>query len=57
MTAQYKVHGNVAIITLDNPPVNGLGLATRQGITDGLALANYWRWQGVFRWRRHQRIW
>jgi 3-hydroxyacyl-CoA dehydrogenase len=40
MTAQYKVHGNVAIITLDNPPVNGLGLATRQGITDGLALAN-----------------
>ncbi|MEY4425998.1 MAG: hypothetical protein RL535_296 [Pseudomonadota bacterium] len=40
MTAQYKVHGNVAIITLDNPPVNGLGLATRQGITDGLARAN-----------------
>jgi 3-hydroxyacyl-CoA dehydrogenase len=40
MTAQYKVHGNVAIITLDNPPVNGLGLATRQGITYGLARAN-----------------
>jgi 3-hydroxyacyl-CoA dehydrogenase len=40
MTAQYKVHSNVAIITLDNPPVNGLGLATRQGITDGLARAN-----------------
>ena len=40
MTAQYKVHGNVAVITLDNPPVNGLGLATRQGITNGLALAN-----------------
>ena len=40
MTAQYKVHGNVAVITLDNPPVNGLGLATRQGIADGLAQAN-----------------
>ena len=40
MTAQYKVHGNVAVITLDNPPVNGLGLATRQGITSGLTLAN-----------------
>ena len=40
MTAQYKVHGNVAVITLDNPPVNGLGFATRIGITDGLAKAN-----------------
>jgi len=40
MTAQYQVHGDVAIITLDNPPVNGLGLATRRGITDGIAMAN-----------------
>ncbi len=40
MTAQYQVHGDVAIITLDNPPVNGLGLATRQGIADGVAKAN-----------------
>ncbi|MEI8157636.1 MAG: 3-hydroxyacyl-CoA dehydrogenase NAD-binding domain-containing protein [Burkholderiales bacterium] len=40
MTAQYQVHGDVAVITLDNPPVNGLGLATRQGITDGMAKAN-----------------
>jgi 3-hydroxyacyl-CoA dehydrogenase len=40
MTAQYKVHGTVAVITLDNPPVNGLGLATRQGITNGLSQAN-----------------
>ena len=39
MTAQYQVHGDVAVITLDNPPVNGLGLSTRQGITDGLARA------------------
>nr|WP_295786322.1 3-hydroxyacyl-CoA dehydrogenase NAD-binding domain-containing protein [Rhodoferax sp.] len=40
MTAQYQVHGDVAIITLDNPPVNGLGLSTRQGIADGMARAN-----------------
>jgi 3-hydroxyacyl-CoA dehydrogenase len=39
MTAQYQVHGDVAVITLNNPPVNGLGLATRIGITDGLASA------------------
>ncbi len=40
MTALYQVHGDVATITLNNPPVNGLGLATRLAITDGLALAN-----------------
>ena len=40
MTAHYQAHGDIAVITLDNPPVNGLGLATRQGITDGLAKAN-----------------
>ena len=40
MTAAYAVHGDVAVISLNNPPVNGLGLATRQGIADGLAKAN-----------------
>ncbi len=40
MTALYQVHGDVAVITLNNPPVNGLGLATRQALTDGLAKAN-----------------
>ena len=40
MTAEYKVHGSVAVITMVNPPVNGLGLATRQGLVDGLARAN-----------------
>ncbi len=40
MTAEYQVHGNVAVITLANPPVNGLGLATRQGIVAGLEKAN-----------------
>ncbi len=39
MTAEYKVHGDVAVITLNNPPVNGLGYSTRVGITDGLAKA------------------
>ena len=39
MTATYQVHGNLAVITLDNPPVNGLGLATRQGIVAGLEQA------------------
>ena len=36
MSAEYTVHGDVAVVTLNNPPVNGLGLATRQGIADGL---------------------
>lgn len=40
MTAHYEVQGDIAIITLNNPPVNGLGLSTRQGIADGMAQAN-----------------
>ncbi len=40
MSADYKVHGDVAVITMNNPPVNGLGHATRLGLTDGLAKAN-----------------
>jgi len=40
MTAQYTVQGRVAVITLNNPPVNGLGLATRRGLTDALAQAD-----------------
>ncbi|AOW12180.1 3-hydroxyacyl-CoA dehydrogenase [Hydrogenophaga crassostreae] len=39
MTAEYQVHGDVAVITLNNPPVNGLGLSTRRGITAGLEKA------------------
>ncbi len=39
MTAHYKVHGTVAVITLDNPPVNGLGCSTRVAITDSLTKA------------------
>jgi len=40
MSAEYKVHGDVAVITMNNPPVNGLGYSTRLGITDGLSKAN-----------------
>jgi 3-hydroxyacyl-CoA dehydrogenase len=40
MTADYKVHGDVAVITMNNPPVNGLGYATRTGLASGLEQAN-----------------
>ena len=39
MSARYEVRGDVAVITLDNPPVNGLGHQTRLGIVDGLGRA------------------
>jgi len=40
MSASYAVHGSVAVITLDNPPVNGLGFDTRRGVADGVDRAN-----------------
>ena len=40
MTAEYKVQGDVAVITMSNPPVNGLGYETRVGITNALEKAN-----------------
>jgi hypothetical protein len=36
MTAEYHVQGDIAVITLSNPPVNGLGFATRLGIAGEL---------------------
>ena len=39
MTAHYEVRGDVAVVTLANPPVNGLGYETRVGIVEGLAKA------------------
>jgi len=36
MSADYQVHGSVAVITLNNPPVNGLGLATRTAAVQGV---------------------
>ncbi len=39
MSANYETRGDVVVISLDNPPVNGLGYDTRVGITDGLEKA------------------
>ncbi|MEY2804348.1 MAG: Fatty acid oxidation complex subunit alpha [Pseudomonadota bacterium] len=39
MSADYQVQDDVAVITLNNPPVNGLGLSTRLGFVDGLQKA------------------
>jgi 3-hydroxyacyl-CoA dehydrogenase len=39
MSASYEVRGAVAVITLNNPPVNGLGLVTRQAIAAGIEQA------------------
>ncbi len=36
MSADYRIHGSVAVIVLDNPPVNGLGFETRKMIMGGL---------------------
>ena len=33
--AQYEVRGDVAVITLDNPPVNGLGYTVRRAVAEG----------------------
>ena len=38
--ASYTRHGAIAVITLDNPPVNGLGHALRSGIVEGVDRAN-----------------
>ena len=34
--AEYATRGAVAVITLDNPPVNGLGHELRRGLVEGL---------------------
>ena len=39
MSADYAVHGSIAVISLNNPPVNGLGLATRSAAIDGIRRA------------------
>ena len=39
MSADYKVHGDVAVIALNNPPVNGMGLETRLAIVAGIEKA------------------
>ncbi|OWQ93388.1 3-hydroxyacyl-CoA dehydrogenase [Roseateles aquatilis] len=39
MGASYEVRGQVAVITLNNPPVNGLGHATRKAVAEGVEQA------------------
>ena len=39
MTASYELRGNVAVITLNNPPVNGLGYETRKAAAAGIEQA------------------
>ena len=40
MNVAYAVDGTVAVVTLDNPPVNGLGHATRTAALAGIERAN-----------------
>jgi 3-hydroxyacyl-CoA dehydrogenase len=40
MSASYEVRDGVAVITLNNPPVNGLGYDTRRAIADGVERAH-----------------
>ena len=37
MSASYEVRDGIAVITMNNPPVNGLGYETRRAVADGLA--------------------
>jgi 3-hydroxyacyl-CoA dehydrogenase len=39
MSVNYKIHENIAVLTLDHPPVNGLGLSTRRGLLESLTKA------------------
>ncbi len=39
MSADYQVHGDVAVITLNNPPVNGMSLDTRRALVAGMTQA------------------
>ena len=39
MSVKYETRDGIAVFTLDNPPVNGLGLATRRGLLESLTQA------------------
>jgi 3-hydroxyacyl-CoA dehydrogenase len=39
MAAAYEVREDIAVITLDNPPVNGLGFDTRRDLVEGVQRA------------------
>jgi 3-hydroxyacyl-CoA dehydrogenase len=36
MSATYAAHGAVAVVTLNNPPVNGLGFETRKALAESI---------------------
>jgi 3-hydroxyacyl-CoA dehydrogenase len=36
MSASYEVRDGIAVVTLNNPPVNGLGFETRKAVAEGL---------------------
>ncbi|HSQ10973.1 MAG TPA: enoyl-CoA hydratase-related protein, partial [Burkholderiaceae bacterium] len=39
MTTHYERRGEVAVLQIDNPPVNGLGHVSRKALLDGLERA------------------
>ena len=39
MSASYEVRGTIAVITLNNPPVNGLGYETRKAVAEAVEKA------------------
>ncbi len=40
MSVRYDLRDSVAVVALDNPPVNGLGHAMRMGVVEGVERAN-----------------
>ena len=36
---RYALEGNIAVLTVDNPPVNALGIAVRKGLKEGIERA------------------
>src|SRR5215467_7841026 len=39
LSVAYSQQGSVAVLTIDNPPVNALSQAVRQGLMDGIERA------------------
>ena len=39
MTASYDVHDGIAVLIMDNPPVNSLGIGNRRFIAESIRRA------------------
>jgi 3-hydroxyacyl-CoA dehydrogenase len=39
MSVAYELHGTIAVLTIDNPPVNALSVEVRQGLRDAIRRA------------------